>query len=75
MFLMLLLPHEVPVPFLGMNHDEAKEWQATDVTYQARQRVEERRGRNLFGDRADEGKAVGRAHSGDIVPAGAGGQG
>jgi hypothetical protein len=26
-------------------------------------------GRTLFGDRADEGKAVGRAHSGDIVPA------
>ena len=28
---MLFLPHEVPVPFLGMKHDEAKEWQATDV--------------------------------------------
>jgi hypothetical protein len=26
-------------------------------------------GGTLFRDRADEGKAVGRAHSGDIVPA------
>jgi hypothetical protein len=48
MFLMLLLPHEVPVPFLGMKRDEAKEWQATDVTCQARQRVEERHGRNAI---------------------------
>lgn len=28
----------------------------------------------LFGNRADEGEAVGRAHSGDIVPTGAGGK-
>jgi hypothetical protein len=32
-------------------------------------------GGTLFGDRADQGKAVGCAHSGDIVPANAGCEG
>jgi len=46
------------------------------VTCQDYQRVEGTTWEEwLFGNRADEGEAVGRAHSGDIVPTGAGGQG